>query len=476
MKTTTAEEREAAPPLRIFLAKDGSSFRALTGQGGMVAGLFRSTYRGNYAITESQSAPSVATDMTDRHVLFHEYSHYILAVQGARVPSWYNEGFAEYMATTEFRDGAYTVGCAPHYRTAWVPYMEWLPIAKVLDAENIGTLMRNGSGFVRTRRDPVDSYAQSWFMFHYFAADGVRQNQLRQYLQLWGEGASQADAVQRAMGQTLAQLDVQMHKYAGSSTVNCLSIKPGAGLVVPAVTVKPVSTEEAHYHVGDLLLATLGPSDAAFELLRTATKTAAEPRVLRALARAHWEKAQELEGDAVRVEIEQAEKHLQQAQKAEPDSAEGLALEGHLLRLRAARITPDAASRSEALLGARKAFRKAIKADEVLAEAYYGLGLTYLVEDNGSEEARVSLEAAAYLIPLETDIGLALGKILAGRGSILEAIPAFEYVLRWSPSTEQRDEARAELDKLRKLATEGQPAAASPAPAAAPGAESSPAP
>ena len=105
-----------------------------------------------------------------------------------------------------------------------------------------------------------------------------------------------------------------------------------------------------------------------------------------------------------------------------------------------------------------------------------GWASTYLLDDTGSEEARVSLEAAAYLLPLETDIGLALGKILAGRGSILEAIPAFEYVLRWSPSTEQRDEARAELDKLRKLGSEGAPVPASPAPAAAPAIEPSPAP
>ena len=53
--------------------------------------------------------------------------------------------------------------------------------------------------------------------------------------------------------------------------------------------------------------------------------------------------------------------------------------EGHILRLRAARLASDDASRSEAVLGASKAFRRAIKADDVLAEAYYGLGLSYLI-------------------------------------------------------------------------------------------------
>ena len=176
--------------------------------------------------------------------------------------------------------------------------------------------------------------------------------------------------------------------------------------------------------------------------------------VQRALARAHWTKAERSEDDAaVRTELEQAEKYLQQAQKILASDPEGLAIEGHILRLRASRLAADAAARSETVVRARKAYRKAIKANEELAEAYYGLGLTYLVDDNGSEEARASLEVAAFLLPLETGIGLALGKILVGRGSLLEAIPALEYVLRWSGSTEQRDEARAELDKLRKLAS-----------------------
>ena len=111
-----------------------------------------------------------------------------------------------------------------------------------------------------------------------------------------------------------------------------------------------------------------------------------------------------------------------------------------------------------------------------MAEAYYGLGLTYLIDDNGSEEARVSLEVAAFLLPLETDIALALGKILVKRGSVLEAIPALEYAVHMSADAKQREAARKVLDELRKTAAGGEAADTVPAPAPAPAAESSPSP
>src|SRR5262249_34444019 len=81
MATTSAEEREAAPPLRIFLARNQDEFVALTGAKG-ASGIFRPTYRGNYAILEGRpAAESSSTKASDRVVLFHEYSHYILSLE-----------------------------------------------------------------------------------------------------------------------------------------------------------------------------------------------------------------------------------------------------------------------------------------------------------------------------------------------------------------------------------------------------------
>jgi hypothetical protein len=80
LRTTTAEDREAAPPVRIFLAKDSSSMGALApmaklAPGVIRAGIFTSTYRGNYAVVNSKDDTDAAGEqLTGRAVLFHEYA------------------------------------------------------------------------------------------------------------------------------------------------------------------------------------------------------------------------------------------------------------------------------------------------------------------------------------------------------------------------------------------------------------------
>jgi tetratricopeptide (TPR) repeat protein len=463
LATTTATEREAAPPLRIFLAKNSASLGALLPsqklpEGVSLAGIFHPTYRGNYAIVNSVGlAASGGEELTGRVALFHEYAHYILALQGAQVPSWYNEGFAEYMSTTAFReDGSYTVGCAPHYRTMLVGSARWLPTQQILEADNVAALLRGETGFIRTRRAATDGYMQSWYMFHYFASDAARQAKLKEYLRLWVAGTPTEQAVQRAFGSTVGELDILIQHYAQLPSVECLAVKPPRPLAVHAVEAHPLSKSAAHFHVGDLLLSTFGPTDAAISILQTAAD-ARDVGALRGLARAHWLRAERAKDDPT-TELQQAQRYLDQAQKIDPNHPEALVLEGHLLRLTAAQLRKrDAAAGTEALARARKSYRKAIHGDDALAEAYYGLGLTYLVEDNGSEEAIAALEVAAFLLPLEAEIAWLVAQLHIHRGNALQAIQPLEYVLRWSQDEQQRAKARTALKDLRELARKPSP-------------------
>src|SRR5690242_16798995 len=94
LATTGAEEVEAAPPLRVFIAKDHASFVSLTHADPRTHGLFAATRTGNYAIVEASALASDEHGAGGRAALFHEHTHYLLAVRGSRVPSWYSEGLA----------------------------------------------------------------------------------------------------------------------------------------------------------------------------------------------------------------------------------------------------------------------------------------------------------------------------------------------------------------------------------------------
>jgi hypothetical protein len=444
-RNTNAEERVGAPPLRIIRARHTGAFQAWAKGHRTLAGLFVPTERGNFALVDGSASSLVERGQAPgAHILFHEYTHYVMAMQGARVPSWYNEGFAEYMATTTFRDdGSYTLGCPPVDRTQWVAHLEWLPIGRVMDSENVAE-------FVQKTSARNDSYAQSWYAVHYFNADAARQALLHRYLTAYAGGARGESSAQTALGMDYAQLDTVLRDYSQSPGFECLRIEPKQPLAAPRVTTRPMSTAEAHQHVGDLLLALFGPNEEALENLEQAAKLApGEAKNLIALARAHARKA-EARGDDFEAQLAKAAEHLQAAEKLAADDPERLAVQGDLHRMRARSLLDNGdPAAAEELKRARSAYRKAIHKDDTLAEALFGLGLTYLIEDDGAEEGQVALEGAAYLLPLDTQIAAALASLQLTRGNLLQAIAPLQYVLDWSKNEQQRSAAKEALEKIR---------------------------
>jgi Flp pilus assembly protein TadD len=459
---TTAEDRLSAPPLRIFLAKDRASFLAWTrGHMKSAAGFFKSSGHGNYAVIDPGPHDGGGIgEFRGREVLFHEYTHYITTMHGVRAPSWYDEGFAEYMAPTEFRaSGAYTVGCPSLYRTAGFSYAEWLSMGAVMEANNIATLMRDPSGGVRTAHAAIDTYAQSWYAVHFFSADEVHQHQLVEYLRLWGLGTPPSDAVRRAFGMDYPTLDKVLRAYAANPRFACIEVMPAQPLPTPRIEVRPMSTADAHRHVGDLLEALFGPIDAALDiLLKAAALAPRDASTLAALARWYWQSAR-APGASPADAFVRARRYLDQAIAIAPDNPEVLTLDGHLRSEAAAALFKAGKLGTVELEAARNAYRRAIHRDDTAAEAYYGLGVTYLIQDSGAQEAVVVFEEAAYLLPLETGISMDLARLYIGRKDSPKAIAALEDVEHWSKS-EPMVAAAKKLHALLNNAPNAPPAVA----------------
>jgi tetratricopeptide (TPR) repeat protein len=451
MAETTAEDHAAAPPLRVFVARSRHSFASLTAggrlAGSVVTGLFVGTSSGNFAIVDgSPTGGREALGAGIRSILFHEYAHYVMAANGARVPSWYNEGFAEYMATTAFReDGSYSVGCPPRYRTAWSRHRAWVPMETVLSADSVTSVGQHD-------RRWTDSYAQSWYAVHYFNGDSERKAQLSRYLRLWAEGVAPLAALESAFGLDAQQLDGVLQDYSARRRFACVAITPAKPLAIPTIVAQPLSEGDAHQRIGDFVLSMMGPTEAAFEVLeRAAVLQPNDAATLLTLARAHLLRGtrdQDLTPDQAENELRLAARYLRQGSQRASGSPQALLLEGHLLRLQAQRLATSKQLFSEPLLAARGAYRRAIRGDETLAEAYLGLGNTYLIHDNGSDEAVVALEAAAYLTPLGTEVALSLGKVQLARNNARQARAAFEHVLRWSRNEGERTAATMGLARV----------------------------
>jgi hypothetical protein len=471
MRETTAEEREAAPPLRIVLLQDADSLAALVPQARLQSGVswvgsFVPSPRGNFVVLHTDPLTGAAREEQGRRRLFHEYAHYVMAMAGARAPSWYDEGFAEFFSTTEFReDGSYTLGFPPQRDTRG-----WIPLRTLFESGRIAELSQAGQGSAFPSRvrdaEPLvsDSYAQAWSIVHHFSTDPERKSRLARYLSLWQTGTTLDDAVVNGFGASVETLEATLQKYAAQPRVAYVTVKPARPLRAVKAHTAELSPARTHSLVADLLLWTQGPDEAVAALLEEAMReTSSDPAPVLALARLRLAEAsaERREGEKnPRWAIATAERLVDAARKRGGESPEVLVLDGHLHVARAELAVGDRDAAEREILLARTAYRTAIRGDEALAEAYWALGRTYLTHDTGSEEAVVVLEAAGYLLPVFTAIPWTLARIRIARGEAAAAVAPLQYVLRWSRSLEQRAKALELLDRIRRDVHEAAPAQA----------------
>ncbi|HVZ29678.1 MAG TPA: hypothetical protein VG839_04750 [Asticcacaulis sp.] len=166
--------------------------------------------------------------------LFHEYTHYVM-FQHARIlyPSWYVEGFAEYLSTADPHDGTITVGELQRERTYTLSEDHWIDFKKVLDP-NYGF-----SGDQKANAWELASfYAQSWLLTHYMLADPARARTLNDYFARVGKGEDPVGSFEAATGIKVADLRGILDRYQNNMHYHQLPLPdyPDADIQVTKVT------------------------------------------------------------------------------------------------------------------------------------------------------------------------------------------------------------------------------------------------
>jgi tetratricopeptide (TPR) repeat protein len=197
-------------PMVIILAEDEASMKRFLPepfQGkdpSRPAGVFIMRSDRNYAILR------LDVDHQDNQpyfVLFHEYTHSIIHQNFPALPTWLDEGLADYYGATEIRSEQVYLGRVPRGR------LDLLRSSVRLPLETLFSVTHDSPHYKEGEKTGI-FYAQSWAFVHYlFMDEGARKaGVFRAYLKALDRGGDPPAAAQEAFGD-LAKLGRTLSSY-----------------------------------------------------------------------------------------------------------------------------------------------------------------------------------------------------------------------------------------------------------------------
>jgi hypothetical protein len=212
-----------------------------------VAGVFYNCAEGTlmYA-TQARTLGPDGWD-TSRLVLQHEYAHRLMFQYATMAyPVWYVEGFADYMGTAAYEDGAISLGGQNQDRLPTLARPPWMPFEEILRWNRSASKEPN---HFETER----LYAQSWLLTHYMLSESKRTQALGAYFVRAGAGEDSADAFEAATGIALADLVKTLNSYRRALPM--VKIR-SAEIPVPTIQLTRLSDEAAKLALDSGLLRT----------------------------------------------------------------------------------------------------------------------------------------------------------------------------------------------------------------------------
>ena len=397
LRALTGTTRAPAPAnkLNIYMVRGTPQLRiVMPGASRAVGGFYSARPTGTAAFVDATA--SVGSNPGDPNsglqVLFHEYAHHFMLQYFPTVyPTWYVEGFAEFMMYTRIDGPVIEYGGIGTGRAIWLTQTEWLDFDRMMfQADRL-----------RMGEDVAKFYAQSWLTVHYLFRDPERRAALGRYLTAFARGETSPAAFQAAFGMRPGHLQAAVQRYAGSGQIPVTRITRTSASRPPAITITRLGA------LDDLLLLQAGlrigvreSQRAAFlaRVRREAARQPSDPFAQRVLAHA----------EAVHGDGAAAERLLTPLLAQAPNDAELLYLRGmrHLVAARAG-DAEQARQAASWFARAHRADRNHFPTLYAYAQARRGTP-DYLSENNANilllahqlapQVAPIRLEAAALLM------------------------------------------------------------------------------
>jgi hypothetical protein len=233
---------ESGPPLTIVAARDETTYRSLDpslwkSQGNRIAGVFYRRWERQFALIRLDTWGD-----ENRVVVYHEYTHSVLHANAHWLPTWLDEGFAEFYGYTRFERDHIYVG-APSMRIGILRNKSLIPVSTMLDVNARSPILHDD---IRMQL----FYGEAWAMVHYmmFGPDMGGGEKLNKFFKLLQDGTPQQKAFQDVFGDPHA-FDSAFSAYVGRLSFSAGTLPPDSKSDPKSFAERKLAPAEADYEL-----------------------------------------------------------------------------------------------------------------------------------------------------------------------------------------------------------------------------------
>ncbi|HEX8502610.1 MAG TPA: tetratricopeptide repeat protein [Pyrinomonadaceae bacterium] len=426
-------------PTTVVVFKSDSSYKPFKpvadGKTVSVAGYFQPGEDVNYiTLTTERGAENPYS------TIYHEYVHLLVnnSLGRGAAPAWFNEGLAEYYSTFAVEDDRRVyLGRLVDYHLYRLREQRPIPLAQLFAVDH--------HSLERNKHDVRGLfYAEAWALVHYLILgnEGKRLPQLGQFLALGKQGVPTEEAFRRAFQTDTAGMEKELQRYVQARTFQGKVVTFERKLEFDSqMTAAPLTEAEAEGYLGDLLLHTNRPEEAAARLERALQldPSLAAARASLGMARLRQKRYDDAKEELRKAVAAGAQNYLAHYYYAYALSREGTREDGY----RQGGYAPAAAKEM------RDALRKAISLRPDFPESYHLLGWVNLVTGEQLDEAAANLKRALALAPGNQHYALVLAQVYLRQEKFDEARRTAEPLTREGTAPGLRASAQSVMAAIK---------------------------
>lgn len=234
----------AAPPLRVYLIRDGAVMRRL-GSSEYGKGFFQSGPDVDFIAVLAGEAGTIRSAR-------HEYVHRHLHRTTRRLPPWLEEGLAEFYSVLARDGNRWLAGLPIEAHVQYLSTARWATFEQMESAHRDPTLW-DRAGAVNLY------YGQCWALVHYLAAGSPRAGQFQALLRRLMDGEPAAEVLRAEYGESPESLLSAARAQAESGRLRTRAIAAAAPPAAPPATRwNPLPDEESAAAMAELAAARAG--------------------------------------------------------------------------------------------------------------------------------------------------------------------------------------------------------------------------